>query len=462
MTHTNNAQNSNNVPRVLLAPLRSALIAGHAQKLPVLIRTQAPDAPETRDRERPPYHLALVIDRSGSMSGEPLHEARRCARHIVDHLRPDDRASLVQFDDRVDVLVAAMPVGDGKALRQALDIIHEGGSTDLHGGWEAGAQGLLEHARQAGLSRVILLSDGNANRGLDDPEAIVGHCRQFADQGITTSTYGLGHQFNEDLMVAMAKAGQGNHYYGETAQDLFEPFAEEFDLLTHLYARDVRLSLGTPTGISASLLNDYTVEDQRGYPVIRLPDLAWGAEAWALVELQLPTPPEGSTPTPLLQVEVAAIDLDGQPIAFAQAQLKLPALPGQAWEALAADPLVQQRQMELEAGQLLDEARMAARRGDWDTIQHLLQLAQQRFADSPWVQQVLHSMAELAARHDQARFAKEARYSSRRMNSRLSSKAEATGLSAEANLPAFLRRKSAQGKAQFRKGPDDGNIPPKP
>jgi Ca-activated chloride channel homolog len=149
----------------------------------VLVRIQAPDADPAAIKPRPPYHLALVIDHSGSMSGEPLHEAKRCARHIIDQLKPDDRASLIQFDNRVDVLVPANPVGDRKALHQALKGIEEGGNTNLHGGWEAGGQALLEHIQQAGLSRVILLSDGNANEGLTDTDRSPGNAANFAEHG---------------------------------------------------------------------------------------------------------------------------------------------------------------------------------------------------------------------------------------------------------------------------------------
>ena len=65
MTNTNN-------PTVLITPLKPALIQGLAQKLPVLVRIQAPDLDPTQQKVRRPYHLSLVIDRSGSMSGEPL------------------------------------------------------------------------------------------------------------------------------------------------------------------------------------------------------------------------------------------------------------------------------------------------------------------------------------------------------------------------------------------------------
>jgi Ca-activated chloride channel family protein len=92
------------------------------------------------------------------------------------------------------------------------------------------------------LKRVILLSDGQANEGLTDAAAIAAQCAEWAARGVTTSTYGLGNSFNEELMVAMARAGGGNHYYGDTAEDLMDPFQQELELLGNLCLRDLRLS----------------------------------------------------------------------------------------------------------------------------------------------------------------------------------------------------------------------------
>lgn len=450
---------NNNIPQILIQPLKPALIAGVAQKLPVLIRVQAPDPVETEKKARKPYHLALVIDRSGSMSGPPLTEAVRCAKHITDQLAPTDTASLVVFDDRVQTLVPARPVGDRKVLHLALSRVHSGGSTNLHGGWQAGADGLSPGVSEASLARVILLSDGNANVGdITDTAGIASLCAQAAERGVTTSTYGLGRDFNEELMVDMAKRGSGNHYYGDTAADLFEPFAEEFDFISALCARHVRLSLVGAPGVTVRLLNDYPVDGDAGIPVIRLPDIAFGAEAWALVELEIPAGLAVEGTGQLMQAAVTASTPEGAPLAFADALLSLSAMPVAAWEALLNDPLVVARQAELAAAKLLEQARAAAEHGDWTTVERLLAEARQRFADQPWVIEVLESMAELARSMDTARFRKEALYSSRKMGSRISAKEEISFacLDAEAASVSFLRRKTAQGKAQFEK-PDDSH-----
>lgn len=446
--------NDSNTNQVILTPLKPALIQGVAQKLPVLVRVQSPDADPSQVKARSPYHLALVIDRSGSMAGEPLREAVRCARHIVDRLAPSDLATLVTFDERVRTLVPAAPVGNRKALHIALSRIIEGGTTNLYGGWEEGANALGRIHKGAALSRVILLSDGNANAGETDVPTIISQCALAAENGVTTSTYGLGRSFNEDLMVEMAKKGLGNHYYGDTAADLFEPFAEEFDLISNLYGRKVKLALGAPQGVKIKLLNDYPVEERDGFPLVRLPDLPWGAEAWVLVELEIAASLALESGNPILQAGVSGITPEGQPIAFREALLALNAMPVAAWEALLPDALVAERLAELEAGKLLEQARTAGAAGDWAAIKQLLEEARRRFANYPWVVEVLEGMDEIARMQDRERFMKEALYSSRKMNTRLSAKGESSALAMEALAPSFLRRKKSQGKAQFKK-PDD-------
>ena len=452
MPNVENSSSSAN--HIFLIPIKPALIQGVAQKLQVLVRVQSPDANPALIKARAPYHLALVIDRSGSMAGAPLREAVRCARHVVDRLAPSDLATLVTFDKRVRTLVPAAPVGDRKALHIALSRIVEGGTTNLHGGWQEGANALGPIQKGAALSRVILLSDGNTNAGETDVPTIVSQCGLAAENGVTTSTYGLGRSFNEDLMVEMATKGLGNHYYGDTAADLFEPFAEEFDLISSLYGRKIKLALGAPEGVKIKLLNDYPVEERDGFPLVRLPDLPWGAEAWAVVELEIAASLALESGNPVLQAGVTASTPEGEPIAFRDAVLTMKAMTAAAWEALLPDALAAERLAELQAGQLLEQARAAGAAGDWAAIAQLLEEARRRFANYPWVVEVMEGMDEIAKMQDRERFMKEALYSSKKMNSRLSAKSESSALAMDALAPSFLRRKKAQGKAQFDK-PDD-------
>ena len=93
----------------LMIPRRAGLRAGKDNIVEVMVRIQAPDAPAGQGAQRPPQAMALVIDRSGSMSGRPLEEAKRCAEYVLGKLRPSDAVSLVKFDNRVQRLWPAAP-----------------------------------------------------------------------------------------------------------------------------------------------------------------------------------------------------------------------------------------------------------------------------------------------------------------------------------------------------------------
>lgn len=433
---------------ILAVPRRAALCAGKDNLAEVLVRIQAPDAPAGHVAERAPQALALVIDRSGSMEGRPLDEAKRCAEYVLGKLRPTDAVALVKFDNRVQRLWPAAPLGDGQALRAAIAGIHAGGSTNLQGGWQDGAEALAA-AAGSGLKRVILLSDGEANAGMTDPDAISQQCATLANQGITTSTYGLGHKFNEDLMVAMAQAGGGNHYYGDTAEDLMEPFQQELELLENLCLREVKISATAPDGLAVECLNQLPTAGD-GWS---LPDLAWGAEAWVVLRVRVPVaalPPNGRT-MPVLRISVEARSLDGEPVQLERTGLALPVLSATEFDTLPQDELVCRRLAELEAAEVMTQMREAARRGDWSDVDRLLADASQRFSGNTWLAAILSAMQGIAQSRDRERICKEAMYSSRKLHNRLASKDEPDGLTAHesSELPAFLRRKPAQGKGDL-------------
>ncbi len=435
--------------RLLLTPDKPALAAGAETTLRVLVRVQAPDPP-AGGAPRTPIHLALVLDRSGSMSGAPLAEAKRCARDIVEALAPGDRAAIYAFDSDVECVAPLTPAQDKLALASALSAVESGGSTNLHGGWRAGADELAAHLSGQDLHRVVLLSDGGANEGETDLEAIAQQCKELAGRGVTTSTYGLGRSFNEDLMLAMAAAGRGNAYYGQTAADLAEPFAAEFALLTSLCARGLMLKVTAPSDVGVSLRNDY--EAVAGEPAAwRLPDLAFASEAWALLELQVPASYAEAGRGAAVPVTVAlhAAAPDSTPL-FLIAMLPPLAVVGAAERhAMPVDELVARRALELAAADTLHEVRAAIEADNWERARRLADDAATRFGRHPWAAAIVATMRRLVAERDKRLALKEAAYNSRGLSMRLTVKDELADLSVDESVaPLYLRRKGEQGKGR--------------
>jgi hypothetical protein len=152
----------------------------------------------------------------------------------------------------------------------------------------------------------------------------------------------------------------------------------------------------------------------------------------------------------LLSVSLRYTGLDGEPRAIQPQAFALPVFAAPTFNAINEDELVVRRVSELEAAELQLRARKAAMRGDWDTVMQLLRRAEKLGAENPWIEAIVVELRKLAERRDEAMFAKESAYGSRKLNARLASRHE-SGTVFDAPVPAaYLRRKSSQGKGDDR------------
>jgi Ca-activated chloride channel homolog len=207
-------------------------------QLSVMIELSAPAAPNAG--ERAPSTLEVVLDRSGSMMGGRLHGAKTALVSLIDRLDPRDHFGLVVFDDRVDVPVPATKLADKTAVKRAIAGVETRGSTDLSGGYLRGLQEARRVAAETGAT-VLIISDGHANAGVTDPDALARIAAEAYTHGVTTSTLGFGLGYDERIMSAIARGGSGN-----------EHFAEEPDTAVALIAGEVE-GLLAQTAQAASL-----------------------------------------------------------------------------------------------------------------------------------------------------------------------------------------------------------------
>jgi Ca-activated chloride channel family protein len=154
----------------------------------VLVELTAPPAPPAAtDAPRAVRTLQVVLDRSGSMSGDRLAGAITALTALVDRLEPTDNFGLVAFDDRVELTVPAGPLRDKTAVKRAIADLHARGSTDLSAGYLRGIQEARRAAGPAG-GTLLLVSDGHANQGVTDPERLAGVAADARRHGLMTST----------------------------------------------------------------------------------------------------------------------------------------------------------------------------------------------------------------------------------------------------------------------------------
>ena len=233
--------------KIKLVPDREVVLNGSPQEVVVKIDLSA--IAEKRKARRTPLNLAVVLDKSGSMNGAKLEKTRQAAMQLVDRLAPNDIFSLVVFSDQAEVLVPAQPVEDKAALRERIEGITANGSTALFAGVRMGADQVQEYFSSKRINRVILLSDGLANVGPSSPRELRRLGGQLAEGGVSVTTIGVGDDYNEDLMAALAEASDANYYYVKDTEKLPEIFAKELGEMLAVAARNVRIEIICPDGV---------------------------------------------------------------------------------------------------------------------------------------------------------------------------------------------------------------------
>jgi len=240
-----------------------------------------------------PVNLSLVLDRSGSMSGDKLRNLKEAVKLVIDQMQPQDYVSLVIFDDKVDVVSPSQPVSDKARLKSLVDGIQDRGGTEMSRGMQAGLAEVQKGMGPARVSRMLLLTDGQTYG--DEPK-----CQQLAadagKMGVPITALGLGDDWNEQLLDAIAKASGGVADYVDAPQKVQQFFLSALQSMQASVVSNAMLVLRLVGGIVPrqvwrvvpliSQLSPKTLSDRDVQ--VALGDLEKDTGQALLVELMLP------------------------------------------------------------------------------------------------------------------------------------------------------------------------------
>jgi Ca-activated chloride channel family protein len=362
----------------------------------------APAKAPAQGESRPPVNVALVLDRSGSMDGNKLAMAREAVTHAIRLLKPDDHLGVVCYDEQVTTVLDRTPAtAEAKALAtKRLKSVDARGSTDLYGGWMRGADlARPEAAGKATVSKVLVLTDGLANHGVIDHGELVAAAARLRREGVTTSTFGVGADFDEELLSRMATEGGGHFYFIQNAKQIPDLFASELGETLEVVARDVVFEVTCDPGVEAMAINDLPAQTAEGRLQVRLGDLVADQEITLIVAVAFKgAQSEGAS----LGVQCRVADQDhvlfGEPIAV-------------TWRAVSAVEDRAQtvnREVRLAVATMLaqrarDAALAANRRGDFEGAKRILrQMVDDLRAMAPGDKGVLALIDQL--HHDEMEF----------------------------------------------------------
>lgn len=248
-----------------------------------------------KPEQRTPVNIAIVIDKSGSMSGEKIEKAKEAAIMAINRLSSRDIISVITYDSTVHVLVPATKVSDKESIFQAIRRINSGGSTALFAGVSKGAQEMRKFLAKNMVNRLVLISDGLANVGPSSPGELGALGSSLVKDGISVTTIGLGLGYNEDLMTKLAYNSDGSHYFAENAGELAKVFEKEFGRALSVVAQEIQANIICAPGIRPVRLLGRQGQIDGQNVVVSINQLYSEHEKFILLEIEVPATAIGQT-----------------------------------------------------------------------------------------------------------------------------------------------------------------------
>jgi Ca-activated chloride channel family protein len=340
---------------------------------------------------RLPLNLSVVLDRSGSMSGEKLAAARRAAAQLVRRLRLEDVVSVVAYDDEVITVAEPATGAAQRELPSEIERIESGGMTNLSGGWLRGRELVMRGRQERGANRILLLTDGLANVGITAPDKLVGLCAAAREANVTTTTIGFGSDYDESLLRAMAEAGGGNMYYIERADQAVAIFADETKDLLDIAAQNLFVTIDpSPAAKTIAVHHSYPRTQDGKRLRLDIGDLYAREPRAVLMEFSFEAT-AGEDEVHLGDILVTAQVVTAGSVE--QQEIRLP-IRVSATEGVRIEPEVRKELLYLETARARERAMEEQRRGDYAAASSVLREHHAQLAMSPYYDADLQEEAE--------------------------------------------------------------------
>jgi Ca-activated chloride channel homolog len=239
------------------------MIPGASIENNLLIRLKTPPVVQG---QRHPLVVGLAIDKSWSMKGEKMDAVLDAACSLVNWLTRLDYLAVVAYSNDVQMVQPLTNLSEKISVTDKIRNIQVATSTNLSGGWLQTLRALDSKKLEGGFRRAILLTDGNPTMGIKDQEQLIQIAKDHAALGISTTTIGVGDDFNEEMLRAIADASGGNFYFIDNPEKASDIFFQEFGEIGALYAQAIELKVDLPQGFEfKELLSNMSYEIEENF-----------------------------------------------------------------------------------------------------------------------------------------------------------------------------------------------------
>ena len=194
-----------------------------------------------------PLNISLVLDHSGSMSGNKLDNLKEAVKLLLDQMQRDDYLSIVIFDDEVDLISPSEPVTDVENLKSLVDKIKHGGGTEMSQGMELGLEEIKKALDPSRLNRMLLLTDGQTFGDEDICEELG---QEAGKLNVPLTALGLGNDWNEEILEAIAKASGGVSDFIDNPEKIQQQFQSTLNSLQATVVNNAQLTLRLVRGVT--------------------------------------------------------------------------------------------------------------------------------------------------------------------------------------------------------------------